>query len=130
VDLPALLAHHLAARLRALEPLLQGGDAVAGETAVGLDLGLARASRPDPAAEALEVGPQPAHAGEVVLELCQLDLQLALGAARMQGEDVEDHARAIDDPHLERVLEAPLLIWSEVILAHQYLGVQLAAQDA
>ena len=80
-----------------LELALERGDAVAREPAVGLDLRLARSARADAAAEPLEVRPQAAHAREVVLELRELDLQLALGAVRVPGEDVEDHARTVDD---------------------------------
>ena len=68
----------------ALEAPLEQGDAVAGEPAVGLELGLARASCADAAAEPLEVLPHPAHALQVVLELGELDLELALGAVGMQ----------------------------------------------
>jgi len=41
--------------------------------------------------------PQAAHPREVVLELGQLDLELALGARRVLGEDVEDQLRPVDD---------------------------------
>ena len=72
---------------------------------VGLELRLAGAARADAAAEPLEVLPHAAHARQVVLELRELDLELALGAAGVLGEDVEDQLRAVDDARLERVLE-------------------------
>ena len=75
------------------------------EPAIGLDLRLARAPRADSAAEALEVGPEPAHPREVVLELGELDLQLALGRVRVVGEDVEDDRGSVDHRHAERLLE-------------------------
>ena len=75
------------------EPALQRGDPVARQPAVGLDLRLARAPGADAAAEPLEVRPQAAHPREVVLELRQLDLELALGAVGVGGEDVEDDRR-------------------------------------
>ena len=89
--------------LDVLEPAAQRGDAVAREPAVRLDLRLARAAGADAAhaaagAEALEVRPQPAHAGHVVLELRELDLELALGRVGVAGEDVEDHRGAVDAP--------------------------------
>src|SRR5205085_4375866 len=97
----ALGAHRPACRLRPLEPPLQRRDAVACQPAVGLDLRLARATRANaadaaPGAEALEVRPQPPHACEVVLELRELDLKLALSRVRMAREDVEDDRRAVD----------------------------------
>ena len=63
---------------------LQRRDPVAREPAVGLDLRLTGSSGADAAvdssgAEPLQVRPQPAHAREVVLELGELDLELALG---------------------------------------------------
>jgi hypothetical protein len=80
------------------------GDPPSCQPAIGLELRLAGASRTDApahdtktAAKALEVLPEAAHAREVVLELGKLDLELALGATRMLGEDVEDQLRAIDD---------------------------------
>ena len=69
-------------------------DAVARKAAVGLDLGLARAADADAAAATRRRGARgastAAHAGQVVLELRELDLQLALGRVRVLGEDVED----------------------------------------
>jgi hypothetical protein len=48
------------------------------------------------------VRPQAAHAREVVLELRELDLELALGRVGVVGEDVEDDRRAIDDGQATR----------------------------
>ncbi len=113
----ALGALHRARALDVLQAPAQRRDAVARQAAVGLDLRLAGAPRADPAAEPLEVAPQPAHAREVVLELGELDLELALGAARVRGEDVEDHGRAIDDRQAERLLEVALLARGQLVVA-------------
>jgi succinyl-diaminopimelate desuccinylase len=67
------------------------------------------------------VFPQPAHAREVVLELRELDLQLALGAAGMLSEDVEDELRAVDDTRPELVLEHALLRGCELVVDEQNL---------
>ena len=61
--------------------------------------------------------PQAAHAGHVVLELRELDLELALGAVRVPGEDVEDHRGAVDDRHPELLLEVALLARAELVVA-------------
>ena len=111
-----------------VQPAPQGRDAVARQPPVGLDLGLARSARADsavhaPGAEALEVRPQPAHAGEVVLELGQLHLELALGRVGMVGEDVEDDRRAIDDRHVERLLDVALLARQQLVVAGHEVGV-------
>ena len=63
------------------------------------------------------MAPQSPHTREVVLELRELDLELALGAAGVRGEDVEDHGRAIDDRKTERLLEVALLACSELVVA-------------
>ncbi len=113
----ALGAHRLARALDVGQPPLERGDPVAGQPAVGLDLRLAGAARADAAAEALEVGPQAAHAGEVVLELGELDLELAVGAVGVTGEDVEDDRRAVDDGDAELRLEVALLARAELVVA-------------
>ncbi len=115
-------AHHAPISLHADEPAAQRGDPVAGEAAIGLDLRLARTPGPDaavdpPGAEALEVGPQAAHPGEVVLELRELDLQLALGRVGMVGEDVEDDRGAVDHRHVQFRLEVALLPRRELVVA-------------
>ena len=97
-----------------VEPAAERGDAVARQPAVGLDLGLARAPGADAAdaaarAEALEMRPQAAHAGHVVLELGELDLELALGRVGVAGEDVEDHRGAVEHRQVELGLEVALL---------------------
>ncbi len=111
-----------------VEAAAQRGDPVAGEAAVGLDLALARAPGADAAvhaagAEALEVGPEPPHAGHVVFELGQLDLQLALGRVGVVGEDVEDHRGAVDHRHAERRLEVALLARRQLVVAGDQVGV-------
>ena len=123
----ALAAHRVARAARVDEPALERGDAVARQAAVGLDLGLARSAGADaavhaPGAEALEMGPEPAHAGEVVLELGQLDLELALGRVGVVGEDVEDDRRAVDHRHVERLLEVALLARLELVVAGHEVG--------
>ena len=111
---------------QALQSPSQDRDPAACQAAVGLELGLAGAPRPDAAvhpagAEALEVLPHAAHAREVVLELRQLDLELALGAVRMLGEDVEDQLGAIDDTRLQLVLELSLLRRAQLVVDEQRL---------
>ena len=66
--------------------------------------------------------PQPTHAREVVLELRELDLELALGGDRVLREDVEDELRAVDDARLQCVLQPSLLRGSELAVHDQHLG--------
>src|SRR5207302_3846427 len=95
----------------------QRRDAVASQASIGLDLRLARPPGADAAAEALEVAPQAAHAGEVVLKLGQLHLELALCRPRVRREDVEDHGRAIHDREAELLLEVALLARGQLVVA-------------
>ena len=99
-----------------LQPPAQERDPPSGQAPVGLELRLAGATRADApaddaqaAAEALEMLPHSPHARKVVLELRELDLELALGAAGMLGEDVEDQLGAVDDARRQRILEVALL---------------------
>ena len=108
---------------RAAEPLLEERDPRAGEASVGLELTLTWASSPDAAPEALEVLPQAPHARQVVLELRQLDLELALRAACVLREDVEDQLRAVDDTRLQLVFQGPLLCRAQLVVDEQRFGV-------
>ena len=69
--------------------------------------------------------PQPAHAREVVLELRELDLELALGRAGVVGEDVEDDRRAVDHRHAELLLEVALLARQQLVVDRDQVGVGL-----
>ena len=85
-----------------------------------------RVPMPPPPPEPLEVGPQAPHPRQVVLELRQLDLELALGAVRVVGEDVEDHRGAVDHRHAERRLEVSLLARHQLVVAGDQVGVAAA----
>ena len=60
--------------------------------------------------------PHPAHSRQVVLQLRELDLQLALGRDGVLGEDVEDQLRPVDDTSVEGVLEVALLRGIELVV--------------
>ena len=122
----ALLPARRALAAQAPQAALDERHARSRQPAVGLELALPRPAGADAAAEPLEVLPHAAHAREVVLELRQLDLELALGASRVLGEDVEDQLRAVDDARLERVLERPLLRRPQLLVHEQHLGGGLA----
>ena len=66
--------------------------------------------------------PEAAHAGHVVFELGQLDLELALGRVGVVGEDVEDHRGAVDHRHPERRLEVALLARRQLVVAGDQVG--------
>ena len=68
--------------------------------------------------------PQPAHPGEVVLELGELDLELSLRRVSVVGEDVEDYGRPVDHRYAEVLLEVPLLPRGELVVAGDQVGVR------
>ena len=107
--------------LERLQSPLQERHARACQPTVGLELALAGPTRPDAATEPLEVLPHATHAGEVVLELRELDLELPLGAARVLREDVEDQLRAVDHACSQRILERALLGRAELVVGQQHL---------
>jgi hypothetical protein len=118
---PARLPLRVTAPFELPQSTLQQGDPASRNSPVGLQLRLARTARPDAAAEALEVLPQPPHARKVVLELRELDLELPLGAHGMLREDVQDELCAIDDAQAECVLEPALLAGVEVVVDDERL---------
>ncbi len=123
---PPFLPADVALAAQLAQPAAEEGDAPAREAPVGLELRLARAAGADAAAEPLEVLPQPPHPRQVVLELRELDLELALGAHGMLSEDVEDQLCPVDDPRLEHVLKRPLLGRTELVVDEEHLGAGLA----
>ena len=68
----------------------------------------------------------PAHARQVVLELGELDLELALGADRVLGEDVEDQLRPVDDARLRARSRAALLRRLELVVDDEHVRGRLA----
>ena len=85
--------------------LLELMDAVARAAAVDLQLGLAGPAAADAAGQARHHRALLVEPRERVLELRQLDLQLAVAAPRALCEDVEDELRAVDRLETGRVLE-------------------------
>ena len=73
--------------------LRQHLHALADEAAVGFELRFAGTAQADAALLPLEVGPAAHQAGGDVLELRELDFELAFVAARALREDVEDQRR-------------------------------------
>ena len=113
--LPAVAAHLLQLRFEAV-------DALANATAVGLQLGFARSAGAD-AATQLRHGLAPARkARQLVLQLRELHLQVALTGAGVSGKDVQNELRAIDDAHGQQVVQVARLRRREVVVEQDQVG--------
>ena len=99
----------VAVLLHGIDLGLEVVDARVDAASVDFELRLAGAARADAASEAREHEALTSKARQVVLELCELDLQLALFCAGALREDVEDQRRAVDDLDAEHLLEVVLL---------------------
>src|SRR5690606_9388067 len=102
----------------------QPRHALADPAAVQLELGLTGTAAADadaaggPAADlAGQVATPAAQPRQQVLELGELDLGLTLPALGVLGEDVEDERGAVDDLHLDDLLEPPQLAGGELAVA-------------
>ena len=106
----ALAALRVPLLLDLLQPLARALDRVADHPPVQLDLLFTRAAAHARAAGlAFQVGP-PAHQPRAhVLQPGELDLQLALVAARALAEDFEDEQRAVVDRQVQVPLQVALL---------------------
>ena len=91
-------------RSTVLKPMLEMADALANAPSIDFQLRLAGTAGADTAAEPRQMGPLARQARQQIFELRQLDLQLALVAARALGEDIENQLTAIDDADFERRL--------------------------
>ena len=87
----------------ALDAAAQGLDALADDAAIDLELLLAGAAHVGAGAEARQDLALTAHAGELVLELGQVDLQAALERAGMVGEHGQDQLGAVEHVDVDRV---------------------------
>ena len=109
-----------------VDALLHLGDPRPDDPPVRLELRLARAAGPDPAAGPAQVGPQAGQARQLVLELGQLHLEPAFVGLGVQGEDVEDQAAAVDDLDVEELLEGALLRGRQLVVGDQDVEAGLA----
>ena len=96
--------------------------------AIDFELGFARAARADAAAEARQPvagSDEPRHQ---VLQLRELDLELAFARAGPPREDIEDQLRAIEDGDVRRLLEVAQLGRAELVVDDDEIGVELGAR--
>src|SRR5712691_3010421 len=83
---------------------------------VGLELRFAGSPRADAAAEPRQRGGRPDEPREKILQLRELDLQLAFARARAAREDVENQLCAIDDLAADLLLDLALLRGRQLVV--------------
>src|SRR5690606_2315395 len=113
-----------ALRAHLVELLAQHLHPMADQPPVGFQLGLARSAQADPALLPLEVTPAMLEAGREMLQLRELDLELALVTARALRKDVQNETGPIDDSALQPQLEVALLRRSEVMVEDDHIRVE------
>src|SRR5205814_2869710 len=120
----ALPAASSAVGAQPVDAVLEVRDPVADATAVDLELRLARSAAADAAREAGQRIVAPDQARQAILELRQLDLQLAVRAPRTLREDVEDELRAIDDAQRGRLADVTGLRRGEIAIEDEQVSVE------
>ena len=111
------------------EPRLERLDALADQTAVGFELRFARTAQADTAFLALEVSPRANQPRRQILQLRELDLQLAFVAAGALREDIENEAGAIDHTPIQRLLQIALLRRRERVIENDEFDVVRFARE-
>ncbi len=99
-------------------------DARADAPAIGLELRFAGAPRADAAAEPRQRGARADQPRQQVLQLRELDLQLAFARPRAPREDVEDQLRAVDDLAADRLFDLPQLRRRQLVVEDDDVDVQ------
>ena len=113
-----------------LEAAFQPLDPPAHQAAVGLELRLSRAPGADPATEALQVRPLTGQPGQQVLVLRQLYLEPSLPSLGPPPEDVQDQRGTVQDlDGLKRVLQLPLLVGGQLVVANQGVDALALGQE-
>src|SRR5690606_711987 len=84
-------------------------DARPQQSAVGFQLGFTRATQTNTALLPLQVSPAADQTGTQVVQLGQLDLQLALMGPGTLGENIQDQTGTVDDTAFQLTLEVALL---------------------
>ena len=111
------------------ESLLQQGYALQNYTAVHLQLSLSRsaqsyaslaASRARATALTLEVGPQSLQSWQHIAVLRQFHLRLGVSRLRPHGEDVENQRSAVENLHLQFLLDVAYLLCREFVVENHH----------
>ena len=110
------------------EFFLEQGDAVAHDTAVGLDLGLSRTAHSDTAPLAFQVRPHAGKTGKKVLVLRQFHLGAGIGSLRPGGEDVEDEVGTVENLPSQLAFDVAQLSGGEFVVEDHYVHLRTVGE--
>ena len=123
VDLVAALAQLRSAPAHDFDLVLQRLHADADAPAIRFELGFAGAPRADAAAKTRQRLARSDQPRQQVLQLRELDLQLAFARAGAPREDVENQLRAIDDLAIETLVQLAQLRRRQLVVEDDEVGV-------
>ncbi len=95
--------------------------------AIGFQFCFAGTSSADPAAQTRQCRRGADETRHQILQLRELDLQLAFARARAPGKDVENQLRSIDDFRLESFLEIPQLRRRQLVVEDDDVDIEFVA---
>ena len=106
------------------------GDAILHPAAVGFQLRFTfTAAHADAALLPRQVAPEPRQARQQMLQLRQLDLELALACAGALGEDVQNERRAVEDLAVKGGLQVAALRGGQLVIEDNGIDIGLAAMQ-
>ena len=123
IDLVTPLAQLRSAPPHDVDLVLQRFHAHANAPAIRFELGFAGTPRADAAAEPRQRLARSDEARQKVLQLGELDLQLAFSRAGAPREDVQDQLRAIDHLAIEPLVELAQLRRRQLVVEDHQVGV-------
>ena len=97
-------------------------DAPVNFPAIGFELGFARAPGADAAAQLRHFYSASAQAGQHVLQLRQLHLQLAFPRLGVFRKNIEDELGAVNHPGVDQFFNIALLRSGEIVIEQQQIG--------
>lgn len=104
--------------------LVQRLHTIAEKTAICFQLRFTGTAQANAALLSFQVAPSADQTCQLMLDLRELDLQLAFGAARTQRKDIEDERGSIDHAAFEPLLEIALLNARERVIEDDEIGLR------
>ncbi len=106
-----------------LQLLFQQGNLLGNQSAVGLNLCLARPAHTDTTALPLKVCPHAGQTRQHILQLCQFHLCLGDTGTGALGEYIQNQRGAVQNPALKLAFQIAQLCRRQFIVEHQKVGI-------